>query len=172
MLPHVEHQQRNDPEREIGLVVIYLEDQQLVAKGVPAEHRPTGALHSGRGRVELATELVERPERVVDGGGELAGRLVTTAGGQVLPPQAVVDVAAQVEREVLLAQQNRCEILLGTCLLELGERIVGALDVGSVVFAVVKFVDLTRDMRLQRTVVPVQLGLRVFSHGIPSFVCF
>ena len=69
VFPHVEQQQRHDAEREVGLVVVHLEDQQLVAEGVPAEGCPSRTLHGGRGCVELSTELVERSEGVVEGGG-------------------------------------------------------------------------------------------------------
>jgi len=50
----------------------------------------------------VGLELVERAEPVVDRRSELAGRLVAAVGRQVGPEDRVVDVAAEVEREVLL----------------------------------------------------------------------
>jgi hypothetical protein len=81
----------------------------------------------------------------------------------------VIDVAREIEREVLLIQQNGREILFGARLFQLGDGIVGALDVSGVMLVVVKLVDFTRDVRLQCSVVPVEVGQSVFSHGIPSF---
>jgi hypothetical protein len=81
----------------------------------------------------------------------------------------VVDVAGEVERQVLLVQQDRGVVIFGACLFEFGDGGVGAVDVACVVFAVVQLVDLTRDVRLQCSVVPVQVGQSVFSHGLPSF---
>src|SRR5262249_26986302 len=51
-----------------------------------------------------------------------------------------------------------------------GQRVVGALDVGGVMLAVVKFVDLSRNVRFKRSVVIVQVGQRVFGHEIPSLL--
>jgi hypothetical protein len=56
---------------------------------------------------ELCLELVERAELVVDGCGEFAGGLVAAVGGEVLPPDGVVDVTAEVERQVLLVEEDR-----------------------------------------------------------------
>src|SRR5271166_6596012 len=141
VLPHVDLQQRNDAERDVGLLVIELEGQQSTAEAVVAEYRPARPLEAvGRG-AELSLELVERTERVVNGGCEIAGGFVTTVRRQVLPPDRVVDVAAQVEGQVLLVQEDRGMVALGTGLVELGERIVEALDVGRVVLAVVDLVD-------------------------------
>jgi hypothetical protein len=115
----------------------------------------------------LGAELVERPERVIDGGAEVAGRLVATVRRQVLPPDGVVDVATQMEGQVLLVQEDRAVVVFGPCLLQLGDGIVHAFDVSGVVLAVVDLVDLTGDMRFQRCVVPVQIGQRVFGHVVP-----
>ncbi|CFS31453.1 Uncharacterised protein [Mycobacterium tuberculosis] len=60
-------------------------------------------------------------------------------------------------------------IFLGARLFEFGDGVIGALYVGGVVLAVVKLVDLTRDVRFQCSVVPVQVWQGVFGHGIPSF---
>jgi hypothetical protein len=60
----------------------------------------------------------------------------------------VVDVAAQVECQVLLVEEDRGVVLFGPGLLEFGDRVVQAFHVGGVVFGVVDFVDLTGDVRL------------------------
>ncbi len=92
--------------------------------------------------LELRAEFVERSEGVVDGRGELASRLVTTVGRQVLPPDGVVDVASQIECQVLLVQQYRGVVSLGAGLFEFFQGVVRALDVGGVVLIVVNLVDL------------------------------
>ena len=121
----------------------------------------------GRGG-ELRAELVERPEGVVDGGRELPGGLVPAVGREVLPPDRVVHMAAEVEGEVLLVEEDRGVVVLGPGLLELGHGGVDAGDIGGVVLAVVQLVDLAGDVRLQGAVVPIQIGQGVFSHVIPS----
>src|ERR1700687_2137503 len=90
VFPHVEQQQRNDAQGEVGLVVVHLEYQELVAQRVPAECSPPRSLHGGRGCVELRTKRVERSERVIDGRSEFTGGLVTTVRRQVLPPDRVI----------------------------------------------------------------------------------
>src|SRR5208283_2913268 len=130
---------------------------------------PTRALHGGGGRMELRTEVVERSEGVVYGCGKLTGRLVTTVRRKVLPPDGVVDVTDEVERQVLLVQQDRGVVPFGAGLLQFFQGVIGALDVGGVVLVVVKFVDLAGDVWFQRSVVPVQIGQGVYSHGIPFF---
>src|ERR1700737_5311322 len=73
VLPHVEDQQRHDAEREIGLMVVNLEYQKLLAKAVPAERRPARPLHRCGSRGELTAELVERSEAVAQGRPRLTG---------------------------------------------------------------------------------------------------
>lgn len=77
-------------------------------------------------------------------------------------------MAAEVEGQVLLVQEDRGVVVAGPRLFKLGHRIVDALDVGRVVLAVVDFVDLTGDVRLQGAVVVVQFRQGVLSHRIPS----
>jgi hypothetical protein len=111
--------------------------------------------------------FVERTESVVDRGGEVSGGFVASVGGQVLPPDGVVDVAAEVEREVLLVQEDRSVVTVGARLIELGDRVVEALDVGGVMLAVVNLVDLTGDMRFERAVVVVEVRQGVLGHENP-----
>ena len=56
---------------------------------------------------------------------------------------------AQIDGQVLLVEQNSALVALFAGLGQLREGFVGAPDVGGVVLAMVKFVDLTRDMRLE-----------------------
>ena len=82
---------------------------------------------------------------------ELAVGLVAAVRGQVLPEDRVVDVAAEVERQVLLVQAvDRAKVALVAGLGQLGEGVVGPGDVGGVVLAVVQLHDLAGDVRLER----------------------
>jgi hypothetical protein len=72
-------------------------DQQALAEGVPAEDGPAAALDGGGGGGEVGAEGAEV---LVEGGGEFAGGLVPAVGGEVVPEDRVVDVAAEVEGEV------------------------------------------------------------------------
>lgn len=97
-----------------------------------------------RWRLEGETHL----ERAV----RLAAALAA-GGGEVLPEEAVVDVAAAVEVEE--RRDGRC---LGVVALALGlgdgvERAVEAVHVGLVVLGVVQLHDLARDVRLEGAVV-------------------
>ena len=76
VLPHVDLQQRDDAQRDVGLLVVQLEGQQPVAEAVVTQDRPARSLQSVGGRAELSLELVERSELLVDRGGEVTGRLV------------------------------------------------------------------------------------------------
>src|SRR5574337_57714 len=71
------------------------------------------------------------------------------------------------EGEVLLVQEDRGMVVFGTRFFEFGQGGVGAADVGGVVLAVVQLIDLARDVRLQRSVIPVQVRQGVISHGVP-----
>src|ERR1700737_4266578 len=73
----------------------------------------------------------------------------------------------EMERKVLLVQEDRRVIALLPCRGGLLNRGVGALHIGCVVLVVVQLVDLTRDVRFQRTVVVGQFGQGVLSHEIP-----
>ena len=80
----------------------------------------------------------------------------------------MVDVPTEVEGQVLLVEEDGGVVAGRACLLQLGQRVVGALHIRRVVFAVVELVDLPGDVRFQRTVVVIQVGQGVFSHGVPS----
>src|SRR5690625_1696163 len=75
VLPHVEHEDGRQPQRDVALLVEELEDRERLPDGVPGEHRPARSL-DGRGvGGELRLEALEGPELVLDGLGELALRL-------------------------------------------------------------------------------------------------
>src|SRR5882757_5492460 len=76
-------------------------------------------------------------------------------------------MSAEMEGQVLFVQENGAVVALFACLSQLGQRVVGTLDVGGVVLAVMKLIDLPRDVRLQGTVVVVQVRKRVVGHEIP-----
>ncbi len=58
----------------------------------------------------------------------------------------MVDVTAEMEGQVLLVEEDRGMVVVGARLLELGDGVVDALDVGGVMLAVVNLVDLTGDV--------------------------
>ncbi len=76
-------------------------------------------------------------------------------------------MAAQVEREVLLVQEDRCVVVVLASCGELLECGVGARDVGGVVLGVVKLVDLARDVRLEGGVIVIKIGQGVLGHVVP-----
>jgi hypothetical protein len=87
---------------------------------------------------------------------ESAIRLAATlpAGrGQVLPEEAVVDVAATMEVEQGRDGRRLGEVALALSLGNRLERAVEAVDIGLVVLGVVQLHDLARDVRLEGTVV-------------------
>lgn len=77
-------------------------------------------------------------------------------------------MAAEVEGQVLLVEEDRRVVTVGPRLVELADGVVDTLDVRRVVLAVVEFVDLPGDVGLQRSVVVIQVRQGVFSHEIPS----
>ena len=83
--------------------------------------------------------------------------LVAAVGGEVLPEHRVVDVATEVEREVLLVQVHGGEVVGVAGLGELLERGVGAGHVRRVVLVVVQLHDPARDVRLECRVVVGQI---------------
>src|SRR5690606_34955122 len=72
VLPHVEHEHRGQAQRHVALLVEELENRQLLADRVPAQHGPAGALDARRVGGELRLEALEGAELVLDGLGELA----------------------------------------------------------------------------------------------------
>jgi hypothetical protein len=119
----------------------------------------------------VVLELVEGAEVAVDGLGEFAGGLAAAVGGEVLPEDGVVGVAAEVEREVL--RQGTDLVGVGAVfagLLQGVEGGVGAGDVGGVVLVVVQLHDLGGDVRLEGVVVVGEVGKLVHSHVLDPFV--
>src|SRR5665811_2160348 len=57
VLPHVQQHDRHDAERQVALVVVQLEHDQLLADGVPCEDRPAGPLDAYGGGREVLLEL-------------------------------------------------------------------------------------------------------------------
>src|SRR3546814_1230272 len=90
---------------------------------------------------EVRLELVERTERVVDRGCEVAGGLVAAVWREVGPEDRVVDVTTEVEREVLGELVDDREVAGLTGLGELLEGGVGAGHVRLVVLVVMQLHD-------------------------------
>jgi hypothetical protein len=145
-------------------LVVELDDVEALAEGVVDEHGPAGALDGVGGGFEVAAEGVEGAEVFVDGGAEFAVGFVAAVGGEVGPEDGVVDVAAEVEGEVLLQSADGAEVAGFAGFGELFQGGVDAGDVGGVVFVVVEFHDLARDVGLQRCVVVGQIGKLIDSH--------
>ncbi|BBE22727.1 hypothetical protein MN0502_16100 [Arthrobacter sp. MN05-02] len=116
--------------------------------------------------VKMGAERVEGPERVVQGRGQFTLGLVAALGRHVLPEDAVVDDAADVEGEVLGELGDGAELAGRAGLGELGQGVVGALDVGGLVLGVVQLHDPARDVRLQGRVVVIEIRQYVFAHVV------
>src|SRR5699024_12198664 len=99
---------------------------------------------------EVRLEGVDRAEELRHRSGELAVRLTTAVGGEVVPEDGVVDVSAEVERKVLLVQVHRGQVTALPCRLELLQGSVCTSDIRLVVLVVVKLHDLAGDVRLER----------------------
>ena len=80
--------------------------------------------------VNWRLEGVERPERLVQRGRQLAVGLAAAVRGEVLPEDGVVDVATEVEGERLLQADDGAEVALLAGRGELLEGVVERVDVG------------------------------------------
>ena len=120
--------------------------------------------------VKCSRNLSKEPEELVYCCCQLAGGLVATLGGQVVPEDGVVGVATQVERQVLgeLGDVAVCTVL--ACLFELLESCVSACNVCCVVLVVVQLHDLCGDVGLERRVVVGELGEGVLSAMMMPFI--
>jgi len=169
VLPHVELEERQHPDGHVALLVEQLVGHELPGGRVEGEDRPAGTLDPGGGGGELPLESLEGSEGVRDRRGDLTLGSPAPVGGEVLPEDRVVDVATEVEGEVLLIQVDRREVAGLPSGSELVECRVGTVDVGLVVLVVVELHDLRTDVRLERRVVVGQLGQGVDSHVFSSF---
>lgn len=115
MLPHVQHEKGNRGGRNVSLLVVELLNDEVVADGVPGKECPSRTLESESGSVEVSPELLERSEEFVDGRGQFSRGAVLRIRGQVLPKNAVVCVATEVEGEVLLEAVDVGEIVCLPC---------------------------------------------------------
>lgn len=181
VLPCVDAQQRLQVAS--NRVLVRAGDDAEGARGlVLDEPSPAGALDSSQRSVGLLLEVVKGAKVLGDGSlskkiicvsesctvgrsagyhaggtyGKLASGLTTAAlavGGEVLPEERVVDVAATVEVEERGLRSGRLGVVLG---LRLGQSLDGgveAVDVGLVVLGVVQLHDLARDGGLESGIV-------------------
>src|SRR5690606_4331996 len=128
------------------------------------EHRPARALDRRRVGGEVVLEGVEGTERVLDRLGDLTLRLAAAVGGEVVPEDRVVDVPAEIEREVLLVQVHSSQVARLTRGGQLVEGRVRAVHVRLVMLVVVELHDLAADVRLERAVVVGKVGQRIHGH--------
>jgi hypothetical protein len=68
----------------------------------------------------------------------------------ILPQQRVQNVARHVEREIFLELPDVVEVTAAACVVELVQRVIGALHVSRVMCTVVQLHDLARQQRLER----------------------
>lgn len=169
MLPRIDAQE-GDKVASDGVLVGAGDERQLaILRLVLGQPRPTGALDAGQRGVHLLDEGLERTELGRDGLAERAvGRAAALArgGGQVLPEEGVVEVAAAVEVEEGSDGGRLGEVALGLGLGDGGQRRVEAVDVGLVVLGVVELHNLGGDVGLEGAVV-VCVGRKV-SLGVPG----
>ncbi len=94
----------------------------------------------------------------MDRRGELAAGLATAAGLHVLPENAVQHVAGDVECKGFLEGCDLRKVALAARLVQLLERLIGAIDIGLVMLVVVQLHDAAGNVRLERTVVIGKIG--------------
>lgn len=151
MLPHVNSDDGNLAAND-GILVLGGDNPQTV--GILNEPTPTTALDAKKCLVKRSLETVDASPRLVDGFDEAWGtvgiRIRGGGGGQILPEERVVDVAAAVEPDGCL-EGDLLRDVVGRHGSRVGlERVVQVIDVGLVMLAVVQLHDLRRDARLER----------------------
>src|SRR6184192_2106856 len=123
VLPGIEYEERDAPLRDLVLMVVDLRGAEPLDHRVPDQRRPARA-HQGIRRLdELLLQALEAAEVARDELRELSGRLAARARSEVLPEDAVQDVAAHVEGELLLEGADSGEVRL----LARGEQLVDGL---------------------------------------------
>ena len=168
MLPHVDHEQRDDPRGDVRLLVEELEDHEPAGDRVVGEHRPPRSLDAGRRRGEVRDEGVEGSEGVVDRPGQFARGPAAAVRGEIRPEDRVIGVPAQVEGEVLgeLVDLGQVARLAGCG--QILKRGVGARHVRGVVLVMVEPHDFRGYVGFQSRVVVGELWQGV-GHVVPPF---
>src|SRR3954465_1511949 len=165
VLPAVEDEERNAALGDLVLVVVDLRRPEALDDRIPDQRRPAGS-HQRAARLDhLLLEIVEAPEVARDELGKLSGGLSTSAGGEVLPEDAVQDVAAHVEGELLLEGRDRREVRLLAGGEELLDDLVRRIDVLAMMLVVVELHDAAGDVRLEGSVVVRQIWQDVAGPG-------
>lgn len=131
-------------------------DADLSSALVLHEPGPAAALDASKGGVHLVLELVQAAIGAVDGLAKRSrGGLTTSSilGSQVLPEEAVVQVATAVEVDRRLEGNLGRNVTLGLGLLQLLKGGIVVVDVGLVMALVVELHDLAGDRGFQGSVV-------------------
>src|SRR5690625_1820714 len=102
VLPHVEHEEGHGADSQVALRVVELFDYELLVHGFPGQNGPARSLNSQRRGREVSAKAIKRTKELTNCCGQIAGGLIATLGGHVLPKDSVVYVPSQVESEVLL----------------------------------------------------------------------
>src|SRR5699024_1680435 len=132
------------------------------------QDRPPGALDTGCRGGELRLKPVEGAEMLVECGAELTVGLASAVRRHVLPENRMVDMAAEIEREILLELVDIREIAGRPRTLEALQSRIRAVDVRIVMLIVMQFHDPARNMGLKGTIVVRQVRKGVFSHSSSS----
>lgn len=144
MLPSVNAQ--NWPELADDRILIGVcSDLHTASLDILDEPCPATALDACQRSVELLLECIQATIALVDSLAQRAGRRLATALAgrcQVLPKQAVVDVASTMEVDKGEEGDLSLDVVLGLCLCDLLAEVVVRGYVGVVVVFVVEFHDL------------------------------
>src|SRR3954469_4249956 len=164
VLPAVEDEERGAALGDLVLVVVDLRRAEALDDRIPDQRRPAGSHQRAARLDQLLLEIGEASEVSRDELGELSGRLSTSARREVLPEDAVQDVAAHVEGELLLEGRDRREVRLLARGEELLDDFVRRIDVLAMMLVVVELHDAAGDVRLEGSVVVRQIWQDVAGH--------
>src|SRR4051812_9104879 len=176
VLPHVGAQQRRLAGRH--RVVLVRRARHRQARAIVDQPRPAGAELVHAGVLELGLEVGEGAERGVDRLRQRAVGLTAAVGGQPLPEQAVVVVAAAVVADrLLLVGRQRIEALehvLDRLAVPLGARKcrVHLVHIRLMVLVVMDLHRLRVDMGLERVVRVRQIRDGVWHCGLQGLAVF
>lgn len=160
MLPSIDSEQ-GDIVSTDGILVGTGNNLQGASALVLDQPGPATALNASKGRVDLLPQGIEATKVFLDALLECAFGLATTtlvSRSQVLPEEAVVDVAAAVEVQQRRDRSGGRLISLGLGILDGLECAVEAVDIGLVVVLVVQLHDLAADIRFEGAIVVGQVG--------------
>lgn len=163
MFPCINGNQRNQRTGDGVLVCGGDHIQRAPVLLVFDDESPSRTLDSSQFGIGHSLQVVERAVLGLDSLGKFRldrRRLASTLllRSQVLPEKTVVGVSTSVEIDQLLQLNGLFDLAFGLGLGSLLNCLVVTADIGLVVLGVVDFVDLGRNVGLQRRKIPVQIG--------------